>query len=135
MTCGNPAHVKRLREAALRNGYHLLRVHSRGKAPLSPGWHKGETNELLLGVTEDAANTGMLCSGFRVIDVDVDDPQLVHEITAVVRDFLPRGGIIRRRAGSPRYAIVLRAHGEPGKRSVSGSGGKVEVLGGPGSSW
>src|SRR5207247_1474867 len=111
------------------NGYHLVRVRSRGKAPVSPSWQHGEAAASLLRVTDDAANTGMLCSGLRVVDVDVDDPKLVSEITRAVHDLLPRGAIIRRRAGSPRYAMVFRAEGEPGKLSVSSATGKVEILG------
>jgi hypothetical protein len=126
---GELADVRRMRDAALLNGYHLVRVRSRGKAPVSLSWQHGEAAESLLRVTDDAANTGILCSGLRVVDVDVDNPLLVSEITSVALELLPKGAIIRRRAGSPRYAMVFRAEGEPGKLSVSGPAGKVEILG------
>lgn len=126
---GELADVRRMRDAALLNGYNLIRVRSRGKAPVSQSWQHGEAAASLLRVTDDAANTGMLCGGFRVVDVDVDDPILVSEITRAALDLLPKGAIIRRRPGSPRYAMFFRAEGEPGKLSVSGATGKVEILG------
>jgi hypothetical protein len=126
---GELADVRRMRDAALKNGYRLVRVRTGGKAPVSPSWQHGEAAASLLGVTDDAANTGMLCGGLRVVDVDVDDPKLVGEITRAACALLPKGSIIRRRAGSPRYAMVFRAEGEPGKLSASGTTGKVEILG------
>ncbi len=98
--------VRAFREAAIRNGYSLVRVRSRGKAPVAQGWQNGEAAELLLEVTTNAENTGMLCRGFVVVDVDCDDPKRVLDIVGAVRHCLPQNPLIRRRAGSPRCAII-----------------------------
>jgi hypothetical protein len=123
------AEVRLLREAALANGYSLVRVRSGDKVPLSKGWQEGEAPELLLNVTEEAANTGLICKGFRVIDFDIDDAAIASEIVQLSREYLPPGPIVRRRTGSPRLALVYRAEGIPGKKVVAGRMGKVEVLG------
>jgi hypothetical protein len=49
--CYDEAKVKALREAALSNGYPLVRVRSRGKVPVSYDWPKGEATRSLLEVT------------------------------------------------------------------------------------
>jgi predicted P-loop ATPase len=78
---------------------------------------------------EQALNTGLLCDGLRVIDIDVDDPAIVHEIIAIVHAVLGDAPV-RYRSNSPRRAFLFRAaEGQPRKRSVVGTRGKVEVLG------
>ena len=123
------AKVKLFREKARCNGYPLVRVRSRDKVPVSPGWQNGEADELLLEVTADAANTGLICSGFRIVDVDIDDFKIGSKIAGLVRDHLPIGALVRRRARSPRFALVFRAEGKPKKKSVCGEAGKIEILG------
>jgi hypothetical protein len=123
------AEVKRNREAAFANGYPLLRVHAQGKKPVAANWQSGEKLEALLNVTQETANTGMACRGRRVIDIDVDDPATVDQIIANVITHLPANPLVRRRPGSPRLALVYGADGEPGKLSVVGAKGKVEILG------
>lgn len=123
------AEVKRKREAALANGYSLLRVHSRGKQPVAASWQKGEKLEALSNVTQATANTGMNCRGFRVIDIDVDDPSTVDQIIESVIAHLAANPLIRRRPGSSRLALIYRSDEQPGKLSVVGTKGKVEILG------
>ena len=123
------AKVKLFREKARRNGYPLVRVRSRDKVPVSPGWQNGEADELLLEVTEDAANTRLICSGFRIVDVDIDDLDIASKIEGLVSDHLPVGALVRRRAGSPKFALVFRAEGKPKKKSVCAGTGKIEILG------
>jgi hypothetical protein len=127
--CDDLAKVNVFREKARRNGYPLVRVRSRDKVPVVLGWQNGEADELLLKVTEDAANTGLICSGFRIVDVDIDDFEIASKIAGLVRDHLPVGALVRRRAASPRFALVFRAEGKPKKKSVCGAAGKVEILG------
>ena len=127
--CAVLSETRSFRAAALANGYRVLRVHSRAKAPMARGWQNGEADETLLNVTEDAANTGLNCRGFRVTDIDVDDPRLVSEIEGVAADCLPVGALTRRRPGSPRVAMVYRSEGTPGKLSISGDAGRIEILG------
>src|SRR5262245_18812180 len=122
------AEVARTREAAVLNGYSLLRVH--GKRPVVRNWQDGERLDMLLRVTPDAANTGMNCDGFRAVDIDCDDPALVGQIVAAAIKHLPSGPLVRGRQGSPRKALIYRAaDGEPGKLAIAGIKGKVEILG------
>ena len=120
--CARLSETRLFRAAALANGYPLVRVHSRAKAPLARGWQNGEADETLLNVTENAANTGLNCRGFRVIDLDVDDEATVLKIVELCKD-LPAGPIVRRRAGSPRLALVYRTE-NPGKASSCGPHGQ-----------
>jgi hypothetical protein len=74
-------------------------------------------------------NTGILCDGLRVVDIDVDDPQnaaCVHELAVGMLGQAPT----RSRTNSPRVALLYRAaEGEPRKRWVGSPPAKVEVLG------
>jgi hypothetical protein len=117
---------KNWREAAHNNGFHPIPVRSYGKEPVSKNWQHGHAGTF--EATAGAANTGILCRGLRIVDVDIDDPGLASDTTEVARLHLPASPLIRRRAGSPRYAMLFRAEGEPSKRSVSGDRGKVEVF-------
>jgi hypothetical protein len=93
-------------------------------------WQHGDKADLLLNVRQEALNTGLLLGGLRCVDCDVDDPQVADQIVAAVLGLLPEGALIRRRANSPRVAMLYRAaEGQPGKRVIAGSKGKVEVLG------
>jgi AAA domain/Primase C terminal 2 (PriCT-2)/Bifunctional DNA primase/polymerase, N-terminal len=127
-TCING--VRAFRKRAIANGYCPIPVRTRSKQPARKGWQNRADAEQLLEVSNDELNTGVLAGGLRCIDVDVDVVELVLKIFKVVRQRLPHGGLVRRRADSVRLAIVYRAaEGQPGKRSVAGSMGKVEVLG------
>ena len=124
------AEVRKQREAALANGYSLIRVRSREKAPLSSGWQNGEANEVLLDVKEDSTNTGLvLRDEFCGFDLDIDNWEVAGKVVQAVHRWAPRGAIVRRRAGSPRSFILFRSQGKTRKRVVSGDLGKVEVLG------
>ncbi|MHC2289544.1 AAA family ATPase [Bradyrhizobium barranii] len=125
----DPAEVRRKREAILENGYSILRVRTHGKAPAAVGWQSGEEPDALLNITKDTANTGMICCGLQVLDIDVDDPAIVAQIVALIARHLPRGAMLRRRGNSSRLAAVFRAEGQPKKRIVVGVKGKVEILG------
>ena len=83
-----------------------------------------------MNVSSDAMNTGILLTGFRCIDIDVDDEEVVRAICQKVQQHLPLGAIIRGRLGSVRLAWLFRAtEGEPGKQVISGLHGKIEILG------
>ncbi|MBZ9706962.1 AAA family ATPase [Mesorhizobium sp. ESP7-2] len=129
-TRGQNLSAEDFRRAAFSNGYALLRVKSRGKRPVAENWLQGELLGQLLPVSAAAANTGICTSGLRVIDVDVDEPTKVQDFLKAVTPILPTGGLIRRRPGSPRLALVFRAaEGKPCKLVVGGRHGKIEVLG------
>ncbi len=78
----------------------------------------------------DMLNTGILCDGLRVVDIDVDDKQRAGAIEALALEKLGSDAPIRWRNNSPRVALLYRAaHGEPRKLSRNGEFGKVEILG------
>ncbi len=74
-------------------------------------------------------NTGILCDGLRVVDIDTDDPEAARQVQALALAMLGDTAI-RTRSNSPRAAMLYRAaEGEPVKCVVSGALGKLEVLG------
>jgi hypothetical protein len=129
LTCpSDEAH--KFREPASGNSYPLVPVETRGKNPVHKGWQNGVSREALLSVQASAANTGMLCRGFRVVDLDIDDPKVVLELLPIIQSCFPDGAIWRRRENSARMAIIYRAaEGQPKKRKALGAPGKIEILG------
>ena len=112
------------------NGYRAVRVRTSSKQPLGLNWQFGETTERLLDVGCDALNTGILAAGLRCIDVDVDNPPIASAIKAKILAHFP-GAIIRVRANSSRFAVVVRAaEGEPGKRWIAGTPRQIRGSGG-----
>ena len=108
-------------------------VASRGKRPMGTDWpHLARLNppravEAIPNLR--ALNTGMLCDGLRVLDIDVDDPELAGTLRAHAFAILGEAPI-RSRRGTGRCALFYRAaNGEPGKQAVAGTAGKLEVLG------
>lgn len=106
---------------------------SAGKAPMGAAWGDEARADPPAAVTRPAdaraRNTGVLCDGLRAIDVDIDNADIAHRVTAAV---LARFGEapLRYRRNSPRVLILYRAAaGAPPKRVLAGSLGKVEVLG------
>jgi hypothetical protein len=122
--------VYAFRQRAIENGYPVIRVRSRSKAPLASEWQHGENPELLLDVRSETLNTGLVLAGLRCVDVDVDDPELVPKIMEQVRLHLPASALTRGRANSPRVSMLYRAvEGQPSKRKIKGPNGKREILG------
>ncbi|MBP0440670.1 PriCT-2 domain-containing protein [Tianweitania sediminis] len=137
--------VQQLRRTLLDRGYKPVPVfsidyhfcNSPGKQPEGKAWNEMAKAGHLPALSTKAMNTGILCDGLRVVDVDVDDPDAAREITHLARDFLGTAPE-RYRGNSARRTIVYRAaEGEPRKRSVTsatirnqdGKPAKVEVLG------
>src|SRR5262245_41495044 len=87
----SPDEVRAFRQRANANGYALIRVRSSSKAPIARKWQHGENPEVLLEVRPEALNTGLVLTGLRCIDLDVDDPQLVSQLMDQVRRRLPAG--------------------------------------------
>jgi hypothetical protein len=101
-----------------------------GKQPVGAAWRVERPEARLLRPTSISANTGMLADGLRVFDVDPKAPGFAAKVLSLLTPHLPRGALIRQRAGSDSVVMVLRAaEGEPGKLRVAGSEGAVEVLG------
>ena len=123
------------RRAVWMNGFRPVPVRTGEKRPAGTDWPKVALGYLppclKVGAhaRSDALNTGILCDGFRVIDIDVDDAVIVGQIEALARDLLG-DALVRFRANSPRVALVYRAaDGAPPKRALSGEHGQIEVLG------
>ena len=106
---------------------------SRGKRPRGKNWQERARlcppEDAVARPRSNALNTGILCDGLRVVDIDVDDPTRAAQMKALAIEMFGEP-IIRTRANSGRCALVYRAaEGQPGKRSTKGPFGKLEVLG------
>lgn len=135
-----PEDVWMVRRRLRASGYWPLAVYgpeakvtAPGKQPASKGWQvrsfDSEPPAVREPPLEKALNTGILCDGMRAIDIDIDCPQTAQKVTALVRTILG-GAPIRYRSDSARCLMLFRATtGEPGKRSISGERGRIEVLG------
>ena len=130
------------RLSSLENGYKPVplggpraRCNSPGKQPAMKGWQttcETATPQAISAWDFDydwATNTGILCAGLRIVDVDIDDLDPAQKVYVLAVRHLGRAPF-RRRKGSTRFSLLYRAaEGEPRKRSVSGAKGKVEILG------
>ncbi len=130
--------VSRFRLNADRNGFGVMELRTGDKACTVPNWQKGAAKPRDLERPHPYfLNTGILCAGLRIVDIDCDDPNIVSAIEDLTRRFLGDAPC-RSRANSARKAFLYRAfRGEPRKRSVTsnslvnldGKPSKVEVLG------
>jgi hypothetical protein len=111
-----------------------------GKAPLGKDWGKRARQNppecIKLGaVVKHAWNTGILCDGLRLIDIDVDDTEKAGAVRKLAVETL--GDTIGRyRDNSARSALAYRAaDGSPAHREITGAAHttefscRVEVLG------
>jgi hypothetical protein len=97
-----------------------------GKEPVGRGWQRAPT---IGPPARNQANTGMLCRGLRVIDLDVEDAETVAELVLLAMEHLGEAPL-RYRDTSARVALVYAAaEGAPRKRVIVGTAGKVEALG------
>jgi hypothetical protein len=106
---------------------------SPGKRPWGEAWQVNARRDPPVAAFEaprlEALNTGILCDGLRAIDIDVDNPTLAHRCRSIAISMFGEAPI-RSRKGSSRCLILYRAaEGTPRKASVTGTSGKVEVLG------
>jgi hypothetical protein len=111
----------------------LAKVNSPGKQPVGDGWQNRARLDPPEAATAaprlDALNTGILCDGLRAIDIDVDDLSRADQLEKLAMEMLGPAPV-RGRADSARRLLLYRAaEGEPHKRDIKGSLGKVEVLG------
>lgn len=109
------------------------KVNAPGKQPVGKNWQVRLEGAEPSVVTEppavNAFNTGILCNGLRAIDVDIDDREIVEKVKALASTILG-GAPIRYRSDSAHCLMLFRAAvGEPCKLVISGTTGKVEVLG------
>jgi hypothetical protein len=108
------------------------------KHPRGKGWQEGARENPPRCITEGPRpgqlNTGLLCDGLRVIDIDVEDRLLVNQLLGVVAAMLglspDKPMPMRFRSNSARCALLFRASsGEPHKKQIACVHGGVEVLG------
>jgi len=130
----NLAHVAALRAQLWDAGFRPVALVTGDKMPRIQNWQERARRDPPVDAVEaprsDHLNTGILCDGLRVLDLDIDDASLVSRVKAMALDMLGADAPIRTRANSPRCALVYRAaDGEPMKRSIAGTLGKIEVLG------
>jgi hypothetical protein len=128
------AEVEAIRSELVDGGYRPVEIlnwnadhKDAGKAPIRSSWQHGpDIGPALHG----ALNTGILCTGLRAIDIDIDNPTIGHAVRRLAMDMLGEAPM-RYRDNSPRVLFLYRAaEGEPGKRTVASKAfGKVEVLG------
>lgn len=123
------------RQAVWANGFRPIPVRTKDKAPSGRDWPGDARQDPPPCAAPDAKptpwaqSTGILCDGLRAVDVDIDDPEIVSRIRAELsRAF--GAAPMRVRKGSARILVVYRAaEGEPKKRVLKGTAGKVEILG------
>lgn len=129
-----------LRAELWQSGYRPLAVYSHdarhesaGKAPLGLEWERRARQDPPEAATwpalRHAANTGILADGLRAVDIDIDDPDLAARLRETALRLLGDAPL-RFRENSGRCLLVYRAAaGEPPKRVLAGTAGKIEVLG------
>jgi putative DNA primase/helicase len=124
--------VKRLRAQLSRNGFFIVPVETGGKRPLQGGWTdraRRQIPEDLEVVNPKCQNTGILCDGLRVVDVDCDDPAIAARVRSLALEKLGTAPV-RTRSNASRSLLVYRAaEGSPSKQKIEGTFGAVEILG------
>ena len=105
----------------------------RGKRPKADAWQERARRDPLdpaeASPEADALETGILCDGLRVLDLDIDDALTVATLRALAVALLGET-IVRWRDNSPRVLLPYRAaEGQPSKRVLTGRLGKIKVLG------
>lgn len=134
-TVFNPTAIRTLRESLWQAGYRPVAVYRKSKRPYGDGWQDRARQNPPEAVAdepvESTSNTGILCDGLRVVDIDVDDPTRAAQLDQLARDMLGHAPM-RWRENSARHAYLYRAaEGAPHKRTVinRATDEKVEVLG------
>ena len=122
-----------LRRELASAGFRPVPLYTNDKRPYGNGWperaRQNPPEAATVAPDARALNTGILCDGLRVIDLDIEDPVTVTKLRELAENILG-STIVRTRADSARCALVYRAaEGEPRKRVLEGTAGKVEVLG------
>jgi predicted P-loop ATPase len=108
-------------------------VKNPGKQPKGTGWQlrarHDPPDDAVATPTSDALNTGVLADGLRPIDIDIDDAVIAARVRFKAVELLG-ATLVRYRGNSGRTLLLYRAaEGVPKKRTLSGTAGKVEILG------
>ncbi|WP_428539209.1 AAA family ATPase [Rhodopila sp.] len=132
--------ITQLRANIWSNGFRSVAVYNpvtgddkSGKRPVGNDWtgrarqNPPEAATALANLRH--GNTGILAEGPRPIDIDIDDTARAAEARRIVEATIGKT-IVRTRSNSGRCMLIYRAaEGQPAKRSITGTHGKVEVLG------
>lgn len=121
--------IDEMRSALLDHGWQPVAVLTGDKRPEGFRWqsHRGA----LPPANQRAKNTGLLATGLRAIDVDIDDPDTAQTVVRMILDIIGDTPLIRFRESSARLMMIYRAPDgtEPVKAQQPIPGGKVEILG------
>lgn len=126
--------IQELRQSMAANGWAPIPLLTNDKAVKISNWsnlaREDRSHFAQQPVRADMLNTGFLCDGLRVVDIDIDDREYVLHVGRIAMRTLGERPMMRRRSNSHRLAFVYRAaEGSPSKVSVTGKHGKVEILG------
>ena len=126
--------IQELRQSMAANGWAPIPLLTNDKAVKISNWsnlaREDRSHFAQQPVRADMANTGFLCDGLRVVDIDIDDREYVLHVGRIAMRVLGERPMMRRRSNSHRLAFVYRAaEGAPSKVSVAGKHGRVEILG------
>lgn len=139
-TTNDLAPIRALRTRLWEAGFRAVPIYNpvpgqkdSGKRPHGLGWQTAARANppacTRLPASPSAINTGILCDGFRVIDIDIEDQSRAAEVEAIAVDMFGSCPV-RFRANSGKRALFYRAsEGEPSKLSITGKHGKIEILG------
>jgi hypothetical protein len=125
--------VAELRQQLWRNGFRSVPCLTGDKVPLGKDWPDRARQDppecLQWDPVPHALNTGLLTDALRLIDIDIDATALAEQAATVVIRHLGEAPT-RFRSDSPRRCLMYRAAvGQPPKRALAGTHGKVEILG------
>jgi len=114
-------------------GFRPVALKTGDKMPTAPGWTERARRDPPADAEDPPScftlNTGLLADGLRILDLDIDDAILAHQLRTLAAVMLGET-LIRSRVGTGRSALLYRAaEDQPGKRVLAGRLGKVEVLG------
>lgn len=125
--------VAELRRKLWAAGFRPVPLLTGDKKTVTQGWHKQALQDPPAAVmqppTPEYLNTGVLCRGLRVVDLDVDYPAVAAKLLKLAVEKLGPAPERSRTQNSRRALIYRAAEGEPEKLWVKGEFGKVEVLG------
>ncbi len=115
-------------------GYHPVPIVDGEKNPLTLKWPElARANDPSLTLETGQSGIGLECTGLRIVDIDIEEPELAARVTALTLKML--GPAPRRfRDNAARVAFLYKAAtGEPRKRFVKRDlqkdSPKVEILG------
>jgi hypothetical protein len=128
----DPDEVRQIRTTLSQNGYRSVAVLTGDKRPMARRWTeraRTQTAGEVQSFDHRCANTGILCDGLRVIDIDIDDAAIAGKVKSLALEMLGAAPV-RIRSNSPRSLLVYcAAEGSPPKWKIDGRHGAVETLG------